>query len=71
MATVRIISDERYMTTVLAGSHELMSDEPAGIGDDCGPSPYEFILAALGACTSLTLLMYARRKNLPLAGVEI
>ena len=71
MATVRILSDERYMTTVLAGSHELMADEPAGIGDDCGPSPYEFLLAALGACTSMTLLMYARRKEWPLDGVEI
>ena len=71
MASVKIISDERYKTTIIAGNHKLMADEPAGIGDDCGPSPYEFLLAALGSCTSMTLLMYARRKEWPLTGVEI
>jgi putative redox protein len=71
MATVTVLSDVNFRTTVLAGNHELMADEPAGIGDDCGPSPYEFLLGALGSCTSMTLLIYARRKNWPLDGVEI
>ena len=71
MATVRVLSDNKYQTKILAGNHELMADEPAGIGDDSGPSPYEFLLAALGACTSITLIMYAKRKEWPLDGVEI
>lgn len=71
MATIKILSDKGFKTTVIAGSHVLMADEPAGIGDDCGPSPYEFLLAALGSCTSMTLLMYARRKEWPLESVEI
>ena len=59
MATVRVLSGDNYQTKILAGNHELMADEPAGIGDDSGPTPYEFLLAALGACTSITLIMYA------------
>lgn len=71
MATVRVLSDDNFQTTILAGNHEFMADEPAGIGDDVGPSPYEFVLAGLGACTSMTLIMYAKRKAWPLDGVEI
>ena len=71
MATVRVLSDDNYQTKILAGNHELIVDEPAGIGDDTGPSPYEYLLAALGACTSITMIMYAKRKQWPLDGVEI
>ena len=71
MATVRVLSDKNFQTTILAGNHKLLADEPAGIGDDSGPSPYEFLLAGLGACTSMTLIMYAKRKDWPLDGVEI
>lgn len=71
MATVRVLSDDNYQTKILAGHHELIADEPAGIGDDTGPSPYEYLLAALGACTSITMIMYAKRKQWPLDGVEI
>ena len=71
MATVTVLSDVNFRTTVLAGNHEMIADEPAGIGDDAGPNPYEFLLGALGSCTSITLLMYARRKDWPLDGVEI
>lgn len=62
----------RYQQTVRVGSHELVADEPAALGgDDAGPNPYEFLLAALGACTSMTLRMYAERKALPLEHVAV
>ena len=71
MAAVRVLSNDNYQTTILGGNQEFLADEPAGIGDDAGPSPYEFLLAGLGACTSITLIMYAKRKDWPLDGVKI
>jgi uncharacterized OsmC-like protein/alpha/beta superfamily hydrolase len=61
-----------YTTTVRAGRHTLVVDEPASLGGaDLGPNPYDYVLAALGACTAITLRMYADRKDLPLAGVRV
>ncbi len=57
--------------TVAAGRHVLAADEPPGIGDDTGPTPYDLLLAGLGACTSMTLRLYARRKDLPLDHVRV
>ena len=57
---------------ILAGSHALTADEPGEDGgSDIGPSPYGLLLAALGACTSMTVGMYARRKNWPLDSVTV
>jgi uncharacterized OsmC-like protein len=57
----------RYSQTILAGRHVLAADEPVSAGGtDAGPNPYELLLAALGACTSMTLRMYADHKGLPL-----
>ena len=61
-----------YRTTVTAGAHRVIVDEPVSMGGtDAGPTPYDLIAAALGACTSITLRMYADRKEWPLDSVEV
>ncbi len=62
----------RFATDVVAGSHVLRADEPRALGgDDTGPSPYGLLSAALGACTSMTLRMYAERNQWPLGRVSV
>jgi putative redox protein len=56
-----------YRTEIQAGRHSLVADEPEDVGgDDDGPTPYGFLLSALGSCTGMTLRMYADRKEWPL-----
>jgi putative redox protein len=62
----------RYQQSVEIGRHRLIADEPLDVGGaDAGPNPYDLLKAALGACTSMTLRMYAERKALPLARVSV
>jgi len=63
---------EVFAQEIVAGSHRFVSDEPARAGGtDSGPTPYDLLLASLGSCTSMTLVMYARRKQWPLQRVTI
>lgn len=56
---------------VIAGKHQLVADEPAEMGGtDLGPSPYQLLSAGLGACTTMTIRMYAARKKIPLGHVS-
>lgn len=62
----------RYQQDVQVGQHRLVADEPASMGGgDSGPAPFDFLLTALGACTSMTLRMYAERKGLMLRRVSV
>jgi putative redox protein len=70
--TVVHTGDDHYYTEVTAGKHTLLADEPVGVGGtDLGPSPYQLLSAALGACTTITLRMYADRKEWPMEAVTV
>ncbi len=61
-----------FQQSVSVGRHRLIADEPISVGGlDAGPSPYDFLSIALGACTTMTLRMYAKRKKFPLAKVAV
>jgi putative redox protein len=64
---VRETRNSKFQQTVSVGPHRLLADEPVPAGgEDTGPGPYDFVLAGLGACTSMTMRLYADRKSLPL-----
>jgi uncharacterized OsmC-like protein/alpha/beta superfamily hydrolase len=62
----------KFQQAVSIGPHRMLADEPvAAGGEDTGPGPYDFLLAGLGACTSMTMRLYADRKSLPLDRVTV
>jgi putative redox protein len=61
-----------FETILLNGRHALLADEPKAVGGaDVGPGPYELLLMSLGSCTSMTVHLYARRKNWPVEQVVV
>jgi putative redox protein len=72
IATTTVESATGYAQAIRAGGHELTADEPAASGGtDSGPTPYGLLLAALGACTSITLRMYAQKKQWELGQIQV
>jgi putative redox protein len=69
---VRETRASKFQQMVAIGPHRMLADEPvAAGGEDTGPGPYDFLLAGLGACTSMTMRLYADRKSLPLERVTV
>lgn len=69
---VRETRTGRYVNEVRAGRHHLPADEPVEAGgEDAGPAPFDYLLAALGACTSITLRMYAERKQIEVSRIGV
>jgi putative redox protein len=72
IASTIVESKAGYAQQIRSGTHHLTADEPAANGGtDTGPAPYGLLLAALGACTSITLRMYADRKSWQLGDLHI
>ena len=65
-------SAREFLQDVVSGKHHLRADEPASAGgSDAAPGPYDYLLIALGVCTSMTVGLYARRKQLPLENITV
>jgi uncharacterized OsmC-like protein len=72
-ADVVVRGDARsFKQEIVAGRHHLTADEPVSAGgSDAGPDPYDYLLTALGVCTSMTVGLYARRKQMPLENITV
>lgn len=69
---ITMTSSEQFLTEIRVREHSLLADEPPSMGGgDQGPTPYDLLLSSLGACTGMTLQMYAKKKKWPLEGVQI
>ncbi len=64
--------DGRGLTQeIIVGPHKLTADEPPPVGIDSGPTPYDLLISALGACTAMTLTLYAKHKQWPLESINV
>jgi uncharacterized OsmC-like protein len=72
-ADIVVRGDARsFKQQIVAGKHRLVADEPVSAGGGAaGPDPYEYLLASLGVCTSMTVGFYARRKQFPLENITV
>lgn len=70
---ISVRSETSELTTFIkSDGHEFLADEPVSYGGgDKGPTPYDFLLAALGSCTAMTIGLYAKRKEWPLNSVKV
>ena len=65
-------SAANFQQQVTAGKHNFVADEPVSAGGgDAGPDPYDYLLTALGVCTSMTIGLYARRNRMPLENITV
>jgi uncharacterized OsmC-like protein len=62
-----------FLQQITSGKHQFIGDEPSDVdgGTDRGPSPYDYLLAALGSCTSMTIGWHARKRRMPLEGISV
>ncbi|MGB8045140.1 MAG: OsmC family protein, partial [Pseudolabrys sp.] len=69
---VRETGNGKFQQEIMSGPHRFLADEPVKVGGlGSGPGPYDLLLAGLGACTSMTLRLYAENKRLPLERVSV
>ncbi len=72
VVVVRKTRSGKFQQEIMSGPHRFLADEPASVGGlDSGPGPYDLLLASLGACTSMTVQLYAERKQLPLERITV
>jgi putative redox protein len=72
MAHATVICEHKYVAQAISGHHRLICDEPVSNGgSDAGPAPYDLLLASLGACSAITLRMYANRKGWDLGKITV
>jgi putative redox protein len=73
--TVHVVvrgSAKDFRQQITVGKHDFVADEPASVGGgDAGPDPYDYLLTALGTCTSMTIGLYARRNRMPLEHITV
>ena len=63
---------QSFLQTIVTGKHQLKGDEPVEVGgSDSAPTPYDYLLAALGTCTSMTIGWYARKRNISLKDITV
>lgn len=71
MKSVTVFLNDQLRSTVTTASHQFFADEPVPAGEDAGPDPYDLLLGSLGACTAMTLRLYANHKKWPVESIHV